>query len=96
MGEDEQIRRDGSRSAILHNGAIAGLRIFPGGQFDPGKIALLEAIRKTGSIPAAAQSIQMSYRKGSEGIAGNLATLDNHLKPGSDQRLAGVGIAPIC
>jgi molybdate transport system regulatory protein len=34
-----------------------------GGRIGPGKIALLEAIRKTGSITAAAQSMQMSYRK---------------------------------
>ncbi|HWX14909.1 MAG TPA: LysR family transcriptional regulator [Methylocella sp.] len=34
-----------------------------GGRIGPGKIALLEAIRKTGSITAAAQSMQMSYRR---------------------------------
>jgi hypothetical protein len=34
-----------------------------GGRIGPGKIALLEAIRKTGSITAAAQSMQMSYRE---------------------------------
>ena len=33
------------------------------GRIGPGKIALLEAIRKTGSITAAAQSMQMSYRR---------------------------------
>jgi molybdate transport system regulatory protein len=34
-----------------------------GGRIGPGKIALLEAIRKTGSITAAAQSMQMSYAR---------------------------------
>jgi molybdate transport system regulatory protein len=34
-----------------------------GGRIGPGKIALLEAISKTGSIAAAARSINMSYRR---------------------------------
>ena len=34
-----------------------------GGRIGPGKIALLEAIHKTGSITAAARSINMSYRR---------------------------------
>jgi molybdate transport system regulatory protein len=34
-----------------------------GERIGPGKIALLEAIRETGSIAAAAQSINMSYRR---------------------------------
>jgi molybdate transport system regulatory protein len=34
-----------------------------GERIGPGKIALLEAIRKTGSITAAAKSMQMSYRR---------------------------------
>jgi molybdate transport system regulatory protein len=34
-----------------------------GGRIGPGKIALLEAISKTGSISAAARSINMSYRR---------------------------------
>jgi molybdate transport system regulatory protein len=34
-----------------------------GGRIGPGKIALLEAIDKTGSITAAAQSMNMSYRR---------------------------------
>jgi molybdate transport system regulatory protein len=34
-----------------------------GGRIGPGKIALLEAIRKTGSITAAARSMQISYRR---------------------------------
>jgi len=34
-----------------------------GGRIGPGKIALLEAIRNTGSITAAARSIHMSYRR---------------------------------
>jgi molybdate transport system regulatory protein len=34
-----------------------------GERIGPGKIALLEAIRETGSIAAAAQSMQMSYAR---------------------------------
>lgn len=34
-----------------------------GGRIGPGKIALLEAIRTTGSISAAARSVGMSYRR---------------------------------
>ena len=34
-----------------------------GGRIGPGKIALLEAIRTTGSISAAARAIGMSYRR---------------------------------
>jgi molybdate transport system regulatory protein len=34
-----------------------------GGRIGPGKIALLEAICKTGSIAAAAQSMQISYAR---------------------------------
>jgi molybdate transport system regulatory protein len=34
-----------------------------GERIGPGRIALLEAIRKTGSITAAAKSMQMSYRR---------------------------------
>jgi molybdate transport system regulatory protein len=34
-----------------------------GGRIGPGKITLLEAIRATGSISAAARSIGMSYRR---------------------------------
>jgi molybdate transport system regulatory protein len=34
-----------------------------GGRIGPGKIVLLEAIRATGSISAAARSIGMSYRR---------------------------------
>lgn len=34
-----------------------------GGRIGPGKITLLEAIRSTGSISAAARSIGMSYRR---------------------------------
>jgi molybdate transport system regulatory protein len=34
-----------------------------GGRIGPGKIALLEAIRETGSISAAAHSMGMSYRR---------------------------------
>ena len=34
-----------------------------GDRIGPGKIALLEAIRSTGSISAAARSIGMSYRR---------------------------------
>ena len=34
-----------------------------GGRIGPGKIALLEAIRETGSITAAAAAMKMSYRR---------------------------------
>jgi molybdate transport system regulatory protein len=34
-----------------------------GGRIGPGKIALLEAIRSTGSISAAARTLGMSYRR---------------------------------
>jgi molybdate transport system regulatory protein len=34
-----------------------------GGRIGPGKIALLEAISKTGSIAKASRSMKMSYRK---------------------------------
>src|SRR6478672_10006674 len=34
-----------------------------GGRIGPGKIALLEAIRETGSITAAAVALKMSYRR---------------------------------
>ena len=34
-----------------------------GSRIGPGKIALLEAISKTGSIRAAARSMDMSYRR---------------------------------
>ena len=34
-----------------------------GSRIGPGKIALLEAISKTGSISAAARSMNMSYRR---------------------------------
>ena len=37
--------------------------LAPGDRIGPGKIALLEAIRSTGSISAAARSIGMSYRR---------------------------------
>jgi molybdate transport system regulatory protein len=39
------------------------LDLSTGGQFGPGKIALLEAIRSTGSIAAAARQLGMSYSR---------------------------------
>jgi molybdate transport system regulatory protein len=39
------------------------IELETGGRIGPGRIALLEAIRKTGSLTAAARSIQMSYRR---------------------------------
>jgi molybdate transport system regulatory protein len=39
------------------------INLETGGRIGPGTIALLEAIRKTGSITAAARSIDMSYRR---------------------------------
>ena len=46
-------------------GAYLSIRIdlASGQRIGPGKIALLEAIRSTGSISAAARSIGMSYRR---------------------------------
>jgi len=39
------------------------LDFTPGGRLGPGKVQLLEAIEKTGSISAAGRSMQMSYRR---------------------------------
>jgi molybdate transport system regulatory protein len=39
------------------------LDLTSGGRIGPGKIALLEAIRTTGSISAAARQLRMSYRR---------------------------------
>jgi molybdate transport system regulatory protein len=39
------------------------LDLFNGGQFGPGKIALLEAIRAMGSITAAARQLGVSYSR---------------------------------
>jgi len=39
------------------------LDLTSGDRIGPGKIALLEAIRETGSISAAARSLDMSYRR---------------------------------
>jgi len=39
------------------------LDLSTGDRIGPGKIALLEAIRRTGSISAAARSLGMSYRR---------------------------------
>lgn len=36
---------------------------LPGGRLGPGKVALLEAIAREGSISAAARAIGMSYRR---------------------------------
>src|SRR6202021_3750747 len=46
-------------------GATLTIRIdlASGARIGPGKIALLEAIRSTGSISAAARSLGMSYRR---------------------------------
>src|SRR3954470_16300545 len=40
------------------------LDLTSGDRIGPGKIALLEAIQKTGSISAAARELGMSYRRG--------------------------------
>lgn len=43
---------------------VLSLRIdLAGGRIGPGKIALLEAIAREGSISAAARSLNMSYRR---------------------------------
>jgi molybdate transport system regulatory protein len=53
----------------LEKGIMAGthlsirIDLASGERIGPGKITLLEAIRSTGSISAAARSIGMSYRK---------------------------------
>jgi molybdate transport system regulatory protein len=39
------------------------INLASGGRIGPGKIALLEAIKSTGSISAAARTIGMSYRR---------------------------------
>jgi molybdate transport system regulatory protein len=39
------------------------INLGSGGRIGPGKIALLEAIRETGSITAAAVAMKMSYRR---------------------------------
>jgi hypothetical protein len=69
-------RRLGDRLSLkLRNEATGGVYLMAetqvsiridldtGGRIGPGKIALLEAISKTGSITAAARSINMSYRR---------------------------------
>jgi molybdate transport system regulatory protein len=46
------------------NGAGLSLRIdLPGGRIGPGKIALLEAIAREGSISAAGRALGMSYKR---------------------------------
>ena len=49
----------------MSSGTHLSIRIdlATGGRIGPGKITLLEAIRATGSISAAARSIGMSYRR---------------------------------
>lgn len=39
------------------------IRLGDAGQLGPGKVALLEAIDRTGSIAAAARDMRMSYRR---------------------------------
>lgn len=51
----------------MHHHAMTKLRLridfTPNGSLGPGKIRLLEAIRQTGSISAAARTMGMSYRR---------------------------------
>jgi len=45
-------------------GPAVSIRVdLPGGRLGPGKVALLEAIAREGSISAAARAIGMSYRR---------------------------------
>lgn len=46
-----------------HGGEVRVRLLFAGGQVGPGKIALLEAIRDTGSISAAARREGMPFRR---------------------------------
>lgn len=46
-----------------HGGEVRVRLLFAGGQVGPGKIALLEAIRDTGSISAAARKEGMPFRR---------------------------------
>lgn len=56
-----------SRQAGVRAGGVAprlSLRVdLPGGRIGPGKVALLEAIAREGSISAAGRSLGMSYRR---------------------------------
>jgi molybdate transport system regulatory protein len=55
--------RHRTREAGPRAGALS-LRIdLPGGRIGPGKIALLEAIEREGSISAAGRALGMSYRR---------------------------------
>ena len=58
------VQRGASKGSTMA-GTHLSIRIdlASGGRIGPGKIALLEAIRSTGSISAAARSIGMSYRR---------------------------------
>ena len=44
-------------------GLFIRLDLRPGGRIGPGKIALLEAIARTGSISGAGRALRMSYRR---------------------------------
>ena len=61
--------RDLLGDVLLRGSTMAGTHLSiridlpSGNRIGPGKIALLEAIRSTGSISAAARSIGMSYRR---------------------------------
>jgi molybdate transport system regulatory protein len=58
-----------SKTALIGGFSMADIHLSiridlaSGGRIGPGKIALLEAVRSTNSISAAARSIEMSYRK---------------------------------
>lgn len=50
--------------ARMVDGAVLSLRVdLPGGRIGPGKVALLEAIAREGSIAAAGRCFGMSYRR---------------------------------
>lgn len=56
------MKRPGPR--LMEQRAAISLRLdFGGRRIGPGKVALLEAIAREGSISAAARSLKMSYRR---------------------------------
>src|ERR1043166_7856101 len=62
---DDQARFRRDRDPIVMTSTRLSIRIdlASGDRIGPGKIALLEAIRATGSISGAARSLGMSYRR---------------------------------
>jgi molybdate transport system regulatory protein len=65
VGEEDEPGRAGPGVEARRDGPTVSLRVdFPtGARVGPGKIALLEAVGRTGSISAAGRSTGMSYRR---------------------------------